>query len=160
MAEQRAEGFWWVRVLPSGEGKEWCTSPKWRTAEVVVNISNAFVHVTREHQERRLDDPDIEWGPYLGKEPETIESLERKIADAFDAYVPKFAVPIPGAEQRMDEQLGKFLERQRSSLLAHGQQLHSESEPALVWDEERRAYREMTPDEVVLYSERCRYPLK
>ena len=130
---KRAEGFWWVRH----EGRY----------DVV-----------------RVGRPRADTGgrrkPALFCDVETIESLERKIADAFDAYVPKFAVPIPGAEQRMDEQLGKSLERQRSSLLAHGQQLHSESEPALVWDEERRAYREMTPDEVVLYSERCRYPLK
>jgi hypothetical protein len=80
---ERQEGFWWVRVLPEGEGKEWAAGCelKWRTAEVVVNIGHAFVSISREHHERRLDDPAIEWGSYLGRNPGDTDSEVLKRLD-------------------------------------------------------------------------------
>ena len=87
---ERAEGFWWVR-----------TNRGSTVVEVAKNYAlRLAVKYVGEEPWELLEEAYriIEWGPYLGKGPETIESLERKISEAFAAAVPRFVVPPQRSE--------------------------------------------------------------
>ena len=67
---ERAEGLWWVRWKDDP-----LTPEKWRTGEVVGVCGLDGTHLVLwvlhlgGRDELELDDPAIEWGHYLGKEP-------------------------------------------------------------------------------------------
>jgi hypothetical protein len=79
---ERADGFWWVRLNPGprsaalGDG----ALALWRVLWFFGD--SLMTHAPRDGGEFvAMKERVAEWGPYLGKEPETIESLDRKIAE-------------------------------------------------------------------------------
>jgi hypothetical protein len=55
VSEERAEGFWWVRW----SGGDW----------EVVTVADGGVWRFHQREDSHVDADNIEWGPYLGKEP-------------------------------------------------------------------------------------------
>jgi hypothetical protein len=96
---ERAEGFWWVRLLPTlrSEGLGFEGPPgTWRTLWF-------FGDSLMSHDPRdggtfiAMREQVMEWGPYLGTGPETtLESIDRKIADLMAVRLPSFG-GAPGA---------------------------------------------------------------
>jgi hypothetical protein len=93
MSDERAEGFWWLSFRPYGQGGE---EPSLGTTSgwCVLWLANGCHLYTRRPeaggQHVTVTRHVIEWGPYLGKEPETIESLDRKIAEMMATRLPLF----------------------------------------------------------------------
>ena len=88
---ERAEGFWWVRW----GGDDEVVKVERVSGRLLVMIPGVEECYELADAEQNLFQS---WGPYLGKEPETIESLERKISEAFAAAVPRFVVPPQRSE--------------------------------------------------------------
>jgi hypothetical protein len=89
---ERADGFWWVRLNPGprsaalGDG----ALALWRVLWFFGD--SLMTHAPRDGGEFvAMKERVAEWGPYLGKEPETIESLDRKIAEMMATRLPLFA---------------------------------------------------------------------
>jgi hypothetical protein len=98
---EREEGFWWVRGRENredeGENDGAPIGRVWIVAQVYRAFRRGAVRLALDVPGVSAtwgvlaDNPDIEWGPYLGKEPETIESLDRKIAEMMATRLPLFA---------------------------------------------------------------------
>jgi hypothetical protein len=83
---EREEGFWWVRVPPH-RTRDIEHGERWVSAEVIHRLLGPVVCWDSHGIPASVV---IQWGPYLGKEPETIESLDRKIAEMMATRLPLF----------------------------------------------------------------------
>jgi hypothetical protein len=84
--DERAEGYWWVRLkslIGSARPRPWRLLWSYGDSLMSHDPRDGGTFVAMKELAH-------EWGPYLGKEPETIESLDRKIADMMAAKLPRF----------------------------------------------------------------------
>lgn len=103
MATERAEGFWWVRWASMGDTDEVAEVVNWPEHARRLGISHIALPdpplmVRTRRGWTAADANGLEWGPYLGKEPQPVDvdaylaAHAAEVARAFDAYVPRFGV--------------------------------------------------------------------